>query len=68
MCPGMVKSDLARGFQTNFLMTFIVNLFMTVVSKSTEGGARTLVMAATTNPAENGMYFTNYQTDEEYRK
>jgi len=66
MCPGMVKSDLGRSYKTNFMMAAAVDIFMTVVSKSTESGARTLVLADLVE--ENGGYVTHYQSDEEYKK
>lgn len=66
MCPGMVKSDLGRSYKTNFVMGLAVDIFMTVVSKSTESGARTLVLADLVE--ENGGYVTHYQSDEDYKK
>ncbi|KAF8863526.1 short-chain dehydrogenase/reductase family protein-like protein [Acephala macrosclerotiorum] len=68
MCPGMVKSDLGREYKTNFLISAGVDAFMNLAMKSTEGGARTLVLAALTTKEENGKHFTNYQSDEEYLK
>ncbi|KAE8452795.1 hypothetical protein EG329_013067 [Mollisiaceae sp. DMI_Dod_QoI] len=68
MCPGMVKSELGREYRTGILMSAGIDTFMNIVSKSTEGGARTLVLAALTGKDENGKYITNYQSDEEYLK
>lgn len=68
MCPGMVKSDLGREYKTNFLISACDDAFMNLTMKSTEGGARTLVLAALTTKAENGKHFTNYQSDEDYLK
>lgn len=65
---GMVKSDLARDFKTNMLMSVAVNAFMTLAMKTLEGGARTPVLAAMTSPAENGKYITHYQSEEDYNK
>jgi hypothetical protein len=48
-------------------MSLAVNGFMTLAAKTTEGGARTLVLSALTTPEENGKYFTNYQSDEDYK-
>ena len=48
-------------------MSYAVNSLMAVISKPTEGGARTLVLAAMTTPEENGKYITHYQTDEDYK-
>jgi len=68
MCPGMVKSDLGRAYKTSALLSFAVDMFMTLAAKTTEGGARSLVLSALTTPEENGKYFTNYQSDEDYKK
>jgi len=66
MCPGIVKSDLGRSYRTNFLMVAAVYGFMVLVAKTTEAGARTLVLAALEE--KNGGYLTHYQSDEEYKK
>jgi len=68
MCPGMVKSDLGRQFRKGFVMSLMVDIFMSTVAKPTEGGARSLVLAALTLPAENGKYITHYQSDEDYQR
>jgi hypothetical protein len=65
---GMVKTDLAREYKTNMLMSMAVNGFMTAIMKTTEGGARTLVLAATTSPEENGKYITHYQSEKDYKE
>ena len=67
LCPGMVKSDLARDYKTNAIASFGVDMFMNVISKSTEGGARTSVLAALTTPEENGKHITFYQSDADYQ-
>jgi hypothetical protein len=64
----MVKTDLARDYKKNFLMSAGVDAFMTLVMKTTEGGARSTVLAAMTTPEENGKYITHYQSDEDYKK
>ncbi|TAQ84760.1 hypothetical protein B7494_g6919 [Chlorociboria aeruginascens] len=66
MCPGFVKSDLGRQYKTGFLMSAAFDAFMSTVPKSTEGGARTLVLAALTKPEENGKYITHYQKYEDF--
>jgi hypothetical protein len=63
-----VKSDLGREFKTNFLFSLGIDLIMTVISKTTEAGARSLVLPALTTPEENGKYITHYQSDEDYHK
>ena len=62
-----MKSDLGRQYKTGFLLSLAVDGFMNLVAKPTEGGARTLVLAALTTPDENGNYITYYQSDEEYK-
>lgn len=64
---GMVKSDLARQYKTNFLLSFGVDMIMNLVMKRTEGGARSLVLTVMTKPEENGKYITHYQSDGEYK-
>ncbi|KAF4634989.1 hypothetical protein G7Y89_g3116 [Cudoniella acicularis] len=66
MCPGMVKSELARQHKTNILTSLAIDAIMTFALKTPEGGARTLLYAAMTTPAENGKHITHYQTEEEY--
>jgi ABC-type sugar transport system ATPase subunit len=62
-----VSSDLGRQYKTNIAMILATNAFMTILAKPTEGGARTLVLAALTTAAENGKYITHYQSDEAYK-
>jgi hypothetical protein len=63
----MVKSELGRAYRTNYLLSIGVDIFSNLAMKSTEGGARTLILATMTTPEENGQYYTNYQTDEDYK-
>lgn len=64
----MVKTDLARDYRKNALISVGVDVVMAVVMKTTEGGARTPILAAITTPEENGKYITHYQSDEDYKK
>jgi hypothetical protein len=63
----MVKSELGRAYKTNYLLSIGVDIFSNLAMKSTEGGARTLILATMTTPEENGKYYTGYQTDEDYK-
>jgi hypothetical protein len=63
----MVKSELGRAYKTNYLLSFSVNIFMNLAMKTTGGGARTLILASMTPPGENGKYYTDYQSDEDYK-
>ncbi|PQE21035.1 short-chain dehydrogenase reductase family protein [Rutstroemia sp. NJR-2017a WRK4] len=67
ICPGMVHTDLGRGYGTNYAMSIAVNLFGYLACKTTEGGARTYVRAALTPPSEHGRHYTDYQTEEDYK-
>lgn len=64
---GMVKSDLGRAYKTSYLLSLGVDVFANLAMKTTEGGARTLVLATMTKPEENGKYYTDYQSDEDYK-
>ena len=55
----MVKSDLGREAKTNAIKAAIIDGFMTVVMKSTEGGARMLVRSAATRPEEHGTHISD---------
>lgn len=41
---------------------------MNIASKTTEAGARTLVLAALTTKEENGRFYTDYTSQEDYEK
>jgi len=60
----MAKSDLGRAYKKNYLLSLGVDIFSNQAMKTTEGGARTLVLATMTTQDENGKYYTNYQSDE----
>lgn len=49
-------------------MSIAVSLFFATFAKSTEAGARTLVLAAMTGPEEHGKNIKHYGTDEEYQE
>ncbi|KAK0107279.1 hypothetical protein ONS95_003979 [Cadophora gregata] len=66
MCPGMVKSSLGREHITSAIMGVAVDIFMAGAMKSTEGGARRLVVPALTTKEENGKYISDSQSHEEY--
>ena len=63
----MVKSNLAREYSTSMAMRIIIALWGSAC-KTTEGGARTYVLAALTSPLEHGTHYTNYETEEDYKK
>jgi hypothetical protein len=65
--PGMVATDLGRVYMTGPVISFFITRLMAIVAKSSEGGARTPVLAALTASDENGKYITHYQSDEDYK-
>ncbi|TEY62503.1 hypothetical protein BOTCAL_0161g00200 [Botryotinia calthae] len=67
ICPGMVKSDLGREYNTGVVIGIMINLWMSLACKTTEGGARTYVLAALTPSSEHGAHYTNYETEENYK-
>ncbi len=62
----MVKSELGRDYRTNPLMGLFIDGFSNLAMKSTEGGARTPVLAALTMKEENGKYISD-QSYEAYK-
>jgi len=67
MCPGLCKSDLARNYYNKgILLSIAVAVFYTTFARSSESGARTLVLSAMTGPEEHGKYIRHYGTDDEY--
>ncbi|KAF7953145.1 hypothetical protein EAE96_006362 [Botrytis aclada] len=68
ICPGMVKSGLSREYKTSVAMRIMINLWMGLAAKTTEAGARTYVLAALTPSSEHGAHYTNYETEEKYKK
>ncbi|KAB8290649.1 hypothetical protein EYC80_008290 [Monilinia laxa] len=73
ICPGcpsthcMVKSNLGREYNTNMAMRMGISLWSNLACKTTEGGARTYVLAALTSPSEHGTHYTNYESEEKYK-
>lgn len=65
MNPGMVKSDLGRNYRKNALSAAAIDVYMFICHKTTEVGARRLVLAAMTTKDENGKYLSDLP-DEEY--
>ena len=60
----MVKSDLGREAKTNAVKAAVLDGFMTVMMKSTTGGARMLVRSAVTRPEENGKHISDVPEEE----
>lgn len=67
MCPGVCKSDLGRQYAAKgAVVRALIWFFFATFAKSTENGARTLVLAAMTGPNEHGKYIRHYGTEEQY--
>ena len=60
----MVKSDIGCEAKTNTVKAAVIDGFMTVVMKSTEGGARMLVRYTVTRAEENGKHISDVPEDE----
>lgn len=67
MCPGVCKSDLGRQYAAKgAAVRALIWFFFATFAKSTENGARTLVLAAMTGPDEHGKFIRHYGTEEQY--
>lgn len=62
VCPGFVKTDIARGFSIQLLIQF----FFWMKAVPVDVGANSLVLLGTTTPEQHGKFFRPYYTDEEY--
>jgi len=68
MCPGWVKSHLARDYMTNPIATIGIHAIMAVAMKSTAAGARTLINSALTTSGENGEHLSTYESREAFKR
>lgn len=69
VCPGRVATDIARDLATKSIVhRGIVGIYNALLCVSPDVGARALVMAATTTPAEHGKFLRPYMTDAEYER
>jgi hypothetical protein len=67
VCPGRVSSNLARDVAAKSIIhRGLVAGFKYFATLPTDVGARQLVLAATTSPAEHGKFIRPYYTDAEY--
>lgn len=67
MCPGPVKTELAREVMGNPIVAFVAKSMLTIFMKSTKQGALALVHAAFKKPEENGTFFMFYQSEKDYK-
>ncbi|KAI0505432.1 putative short chain dehydrogenase/ reductase [Xylaria bambusicola] len=69
VCPGLVSTNLGRSITgTSRLMQVLSCLYLGLMAKSTDYGARFYVTAANTSQEEHGKYIQSLFTDEEYRR
>jgi hypothetical protein len=67
VCPGRVATSLARDFSVkSILHRGIVAAWKAFLTLPADVGARQLVLAGTTSPAEHGKFIRPYMTDAEY--
>lgn len=64
VCPGFVKTDIARGFSFQFLLQF----FLWMKALPTDVGARSLVLLGATAPGLHGQFRQPYFTEEKYKR
>ncbi|KAI1330008.1 NAD(P)-binding protein [Xylariaceae sp. FL0255] len=69
MCPGQVKTDLARHYaEASRAIAMILPVFMGIKGKTPENGARTLIVTGLTEEKENGKFIKFYGSEENYQK
>lgn len=66
MCPGLVKTDLSRGYaEKSAAFAVGIVVFAGTFSKSPENGARTYMAAATTKESEHGKIVQFYRGEKQ---
>ncbi|CAJ2505601.1 Uu.00g129950.m01.CDS01 [Anthostomella pinea] len=69
VCPGIVYTDIASPkAHEPLLRQLVVRLFMTLIGKKPEYGARFYVKAALKTPEEHGTFVESLDTEEGYRE
>ncbi len=66
VCPGPVQTDLARQFASKGIFHRAAIAAWNLKCLTPEVGARALVLASATSPAEHGKFIRSYMTDAEY--
>ncbi|KAH8778905.1 hypothetical protein F5883DRAFT_600881 [Diaporthe sp. PMI_573] len=67
VCPGPVKTELSRSMQENSVLARIAApIFMNLVGKSPDYGARIYLAGALAEPADHGKFLRDYLTDAQY--
>ncbi|KAI9692845.1 MAG: hypothetical protein M1822_004839 [Bathelium mastoideum] len=69
VCPGLVKTDIGRAIAgQSWYMQIIVYLYMAILGKSPDFGARFYVAAACRSKKEHGQFANPWLTREQYTK
>ncbi|KAG6360257.1 hypothetical protein INS49_011313 [Diaporthe citri] len=67
VCPGAVKTELSRSMQENsFVARIAAPIFMNLVGKSPDYGARIYLTGALAGPKDHGKFLRYYLTDSQY--
>lgn len=67
VCPGAVKTELSRSMQENSVVARIAApIFMNLVGKSPDYGARIYLAGALAGPKDHGKFLRDYLTDSQY--
>jgi NAD(P)-dependent dehydrogenase (short-subunit alcohol dehydrogenase family) len=64
LCPGACRSEMSRHFVNNVGMRIVVWVFLTLMARTTEQGARALVSATALGPESHGMFWQNDEIKE----
>ncbi|KAH6645802.1 hypothetical protein BKA67DRAFT_86297 [Truncatella angustata] len=68
LCPGAVKTDLARNFRDKSVaFVILVEVFQTLFGKSPEDGARTYMASVTTSESEHGKFVQFYKSESQMK-
>ncbi|CAJ2511824.1 Uu.00g074490.m01.CDS01 [Anthostomella pinea] len=69
VCPGIVKTDLSRGYKkASYAFVVLAGVFTGLFGKSPENGARAIVHTALTKEGEHGKFIRFYGSETEYRE
>jgi len=69
ICPGAIKTDLAKDFKSKgFIHGILVDIFQAVKSSSVEVGARYLVTSAASAEIDLGKFHIPYLTEAQFEK
>ncbi|KAI3327981.1 NAD(P)-binding protein [Xylariaceae sp. AK1471] len=68
-CPGIVRTQLSRHYaEGSRAIAMALAVFFTLLAKTSENGARTLIAAGQTKENEHGKFIRFYGSQEEYQR